>query len=141
MKNYQKQDIGKLSELGQYVIALEGLPEIEGKLFLGERVGLTAMEVSLNKDSPGNGVNFFHRHRNNEELYIFLKGKGEMLIDDERFDVEEGSVVRVQPEAKRAWWNTGAEDLYYIVIQAPSGGLKAPPLEDAEIVSGAVPWT
>lgn len=141
MKNYQKQDIGKLNELDQYVIALEGLPKIEGKLFLGERLGLTSMEVSLNKDAPGKDVNFFHRHRNNEELYIFIKGKGEMLIDDERFEVEEGTVVRVQQEAKRAWWNSGAEDLYYIVIQAQAGGLKAPPLEDVEILDGAIPWT
>jgi len=142
MKNYQKQDIGKLNELNQYVFAPEGIPiEIEGKLFLGERLGLTSMEVSLNKDDPGTGINFFHQHRNNEELYVFLSGKGEMVIDDERFSVEEGTAVRVQPEAKRAWWNTGQEDLIYIVIQAPSGGLKTSGLEDGEIVEGAVPWT
>ena len=141
MKNYQKQDVGKLSDLDQYGIELEGLQKIAGKLFLGECVGLTSMEVSLNKDRPGSGVNFFHRHRNNEELYIFLNGKGEMLIDDERFEVKEGTIVQVPPEARRAWWNTGKADLYYIVIQAQSGGLKAPPLEDAEILDGTVPWS
>ncbi|VAW82758.1 hypothetical protein MNBD_GAMMA13-1731, partial [hydrothermal vent metagenome] len=52
-----------------------------------------------------------------------------------------GTTVRVQPKAKRAWWNTGQEDLVYIVVQAPSGGLKASGLEDGEIIEGAVPWT
>lgn len=142
MKNYQKHNIGKLSDLGQYVFAPEALPiRLQGKLFLQDLLGLTSMEVSLNQDKPGTGVNFFHRHRNNEELYIFLGGKGEMMIDDERFEVEEGTVVRVPTKAKRAWWNTGDDDLYYVVVQAQTDGLKTPAVEDGEILEEAVPWS
>jgi len=99
------------------------------------------MEVSLNKDAAGNGMQFYHRHHKNEELYIFISGQGEMSIDDEIIPVQEGSVVSVQPEARRAWWNTGDSELTYIVIQAPVGGLKAATLEDGEILEGAVPWS
>ena len=141
MSNYQKHNFGKLSELNQYVFAPEGTPiNIPGKLFLKEPLGLTSMEISVNKDAPGTGMTFFHRHKNNQEIYVFIAGKAEMLIDDERFDVQEGSVVRVEPEAKRAWWNTGDEDLYYIVMQAPVGGLSGSSLEDGELLEGAVPW-
>lgn len=141
MKNYKIQNIGSLNELNQYTFSPEGAPfEIEGKLFLGGLLGLTSMEVSLNKESPGTGIGFFHRHHNNEELYIFISGNGEMQIDDEILSVKEGSTVRVQPEAKRAWWNTGKDDLIFFVIQAPSGGLNTSALEDGEIIEGSVPW-
>lgn len=77
----------------------------------------------------------------NEELYIFISGQGEMSIDDEIIPVQEGSVVSVQPDARRAWWNTGDSEFTYIVIQAPVGRLKAATLEDGEILEGAVPWS
>ena len=134
MSNYSKVDTGKMNDLDQYKFAPEGLPvPLFGKLFLGDLVNLTSMEVSLNKDAPNTGISFFHSHKNNEELYIFLGGVGEMMIDDDRFTVSEGSVVKVVPGAQRAWWNTGNEDLYYVVIQAQSNGLKTAGLNDAEL--------
>jgi len=141
MKNYQIQNVGKLDNLDQHIFAPPELPiRLQGKVFLKEILGLTSMEASINQDVPGSGMNFLHRHKNNEELYIFLSGKGEMLIDDERFPVAEGTVVRVQPSATRAWWNTGEENLHYVIVQAPSGGLMGSTLEDGELVEGTVPW-
>jgi len=141
MKNYQKKDIGLLRDLNQHVFALEGTPlRLEGKAFLKERIGLSSVEVSLNKDEPGTGMPFVHRHKNNEETYIFIGGKGEMLIDGERFPVGEGTVLSVQPQARRAWRNTGDEALYYVVIQAPANGLDVGIVHDAELVEETVPW-
>jgi len=141
MKNFQSKNYGALQNLNQYVFAPEGTPiNVEGKLFLGDELGLSSMDVSLNKDAAGNGVPFYHRHHRNEELYIFISSQGEMSIDDEIIPVQEGSVASVQPEARRALWNTGDSDLTYIVIQAPVGGLQAATLDDAEILEGAVPW-
>jgi len=141
MANYQKHDIGNLNDLGQHVFEPAEAPiRLEGKVFLKEVLGLTSMEASINKDAPGTGVNFFHRHHNNEELYIFIGGKGEMMIDDERISVQEGTAVRVKPEASRSWWNTGSEDLYYVVIQAPHDGFKGETFKDGELLEGTVPW-
>ncbi len=141
MSDYSKANIGKLSNLDQHIFAPEGLPiKLVGKAFLGELVGLTSMEASLNKDAPNTGVKFFHSHKNNEELYVFLGGTGEMVVDKDRFEVEEGTVVRVATGIKRAWWNTGKDDLYYIVIQAQTDGLEASKLNDAEIIEEKVPW-
>lgn len=121
MSHYSQANTGKLGDLDQHTFAPEGFPvSFVGKLFLKGLLDLTSMEVSLNKDAPNTGVSFFHAHKNNEELYIFLGGTGEMMIDGDRFPIEEGTVVRVAPEAKRAWWNTGTDDLYYVVIQASS---------------------
>ena len=141
MSNYQMQDFGKMSDMDQYVFAPEGVPlTIPGKLFLGEKLGLTSMEVSINKDAPGQGMPFFHRHKDNEETYIFISGQGEMIIDNERFDVEEGSVVSVQPKADRTWRNTGDTDLLYIVVQAAKNSLKASGITDGDVTETVVPW-
>ena len=141
MNNYSTTDIGKLEKLDQHVFAPEGVPiHLIGKVFLGELIGLTSMEVSLNKDAPNTGVDFYHSHKNNEEVYVFIGGTGEMVVGDDRFPVGEGSVVRVATGVKRAWWNTGKDDLFYVVIQAPENGLKTSKLNDAELIESKVPW-
>lgn len=141
MSQYNKANVGKMSQLHQHVFAPQGLPiELIGKVFLGDLLELTSMEVSINKDAPNTGVNFYHSHKNNEEVYVFFAGHGEMVVGDDRFSVEEGSVVRVDTGVKRAWWNTGDDDLYYIVIQAQSDGLQTSKLNDAEIIDEKVPW-
>lgn len=141
MSNYQTHNFGKMSEVDKYVFAPEGSGiNIPGKLFLGEQLDFTSIEVSVNKNAPGTGMNFFHRHKDNEETYIFISGKGEMLIDGDKVAVEEGSVVVVKPDAKRTWWNTGDIDLLYIVVQAPVNGLKSGGVDDGELLDGTVPW-
>lgn len=141
MKNYQTNDLGKFSDLNQYVFAPQGTPiRIEGKVFLGDLLGLTSSEISVNKNSPGTGMGMFHRHTNHEEVYMFISGNGEMKIDDDLISVTEGTVVSIKPEAKRAWWNTGKTDLIYIVVQAPVAAMKSSALEDGEFLDGSVPW-
>lgn len=142
MKNYVQLDSGKLEQLNQYVFSPESMPvTVSGKLFLKDKLELTSMEVSLNKDMPGTGIDFFHSHKNNEELYIFVGGEGQMAIDDDIINVKEGSVVNIKPEAKRAWWNTGKNPLYYIVIQAPFGKIGPVTIDDAVIFEETLPWT
>jgi len=141
MTNFQIQNVGNFSDLNQYVFTQEGTSiSIEGKLFLSDLLDISSMEISLNKDTAGTGMTFFHRHHENEEIYIFLRGKGEMSIDDEIIEVKEGSIIKIQPAAKRSWWNTGDSDLSYIVLQAPVGGMKSSGIEDGELLEGKVPW-
>lgn len=97
---------------------------VRGKLFLKELLNLTGMEISLNKLRPGLSVPFSHSHKENEEVYIFVGGTGQMLIDDETIDVSEGTVVRIAPSGVRSWRNNSQTDLYYIVIQARENSLR-----------------
>lgn len=108
-----------------------------GKLFLGEALGLTGMEVSLNILPPGVSVPFFHRHREHEELYLVLSGKGEFKVDGKLYPVEEGSAIRIAPEGVRSWRNSGEEAMVYIVIQAAEGSLAQQGIADGELVAGA----
>lgn len=95
--------------------ALEGL---DGKLFMGQVLGFTGMEVSLNRFKPGQEVPFLHQHKQHEEMYLFIKGRGQFQVDGETFEVKPGTVVRVSPDGNRAWRNNSQEDLYCVVIQA-----------------------
>jgi len=141
MTNYQIKNIGELQDLSQYIFAPKGTGiRLEGKIFLADLLGISSMEISLNKNKPGTGMEFFHKHTNHEEIYLFLAGEGEMNIDGKTVPVKAGTIVNLKPNAVRSWWNTGKTDLIYIVMQAPVNGMKVTALEDGQILDGKVPW-
>lgn len=58
MKNYTKTNVGN-----------------EGRVELHEKLTLTGAEISVNKLPAGACVPFVHSHKNNEEIYGFLRAK------------------------------------------------------------------
>lgn len=114
---------------------------IAGKRFLGGDLGLDGMEVSLNSLGPGESIPFVHGHRLNEELYLFLSGRGQMQLDDEVIEVSAGTAVRVTPPVMRCWRNTGSKPLTCIVIQAQSGSLTQATLHDGFISQRGPSWS
>jgi mannose-6-phosphate isomerase-like protein (cupin superfamily) len=130
-RNFTVSHVGNWSELDQYAFKHPNLPHaFPGKLFLKKELKLTGMEVSLNKFPPGASMPFYHKHQEHEELYIFIKGRGQFQIDDEVIDVGEGTVIRVAPDGIRTWRNNSSEDIYYIVIQAKAGSLLGEEISD-----------
>ncbi len=113
--------------------------EVPGKLFLKEPLGLTSCEVSLGQIPPGGGASFIHSHKQNEEVYIFLTGSGEMLLDGETHSIEPGTTFRVATSVERAWRNCSTEPMCYIVIQAKTDSLEQWTFEDGNIC-GDAPW-
>jgi len=136
---YSVADVGAFADLLDYKFPV-GEFKFRGKVFLKEALELTGMEVSLGKMVPGTAVPYTHIHQENEELYLFIKGKGQFLIDGEVIDVQEGTMIRVAPEGVRAWRNNSEEDLYYIVIQAKQGSLGQYTLKDGKIIEMNPTW-
>lgn len=129
--NFSLVDYGQLEKIDQYVFTHPKLPNgVAGKKFLKEELGLTSMEVSINKFPAGTSMPFSHKHRANEELYLVLKGKGEFCVDGHWFDVQEGSAIRVAPNGVRTWRSSSAEDLLFITIQAKAGSLGESNIQD-----------
>jgi Uncharacterized conserved protein, contains double-stranded beta-helix domain len=94
--NFTACDLGPLAQLDQYTFKHPALPrETEGKVFLNPLLGLTSSEISLNKLPPRTSMPFYHTHRLNEEIYLFLKGEGEFQIDGKILPIREGTVIRV----------------------------------------------
>ena len=140
-ENFTAVELGPMAALERYVFNLPSPPiSVEGKLFLNQLLGLTSAEISVNKMPPGQGMPFYHKHKRNEEVYIFLGGRGEFQIDGQVFPVQEGSVVRVARGGERCWRNSGTADLMYIVIQAREGSYEGHTVHDGVGVKKPVSW-
>lgn len=111
-----------------------------GKVFLKEALGLTGMELSLNKIPPGGQSPFLHRHAEHEELYLVVGGRGQIQVNGRIADLREGSAVRVAPDGVRAIRNSGSEPLYYVCIQAKEGSLPEETISDGRRVEGPLTW-
>ena len=83
------------------------------------QLDLQGVALGLINLPPNEGYTFTHTHRKQEEVYIVIKGSGQILLNDELLDLVEGDMVRVSPETKRA-------------LKANEGGMFI-------ICSGAVP--
>lgn len=139
-RNFSLFNAGDWKDLGQHGFIHPLLGKVWGKLFLKDRLKLTGMEVSFGVLRPGHGLPFLHSHRQNEELYIFVHGKGQLQVDGEVLEVREGTAVRVAPDGARAWRNNSTGDLHYIVIQAKAGSLETGTITDGKEVPGAPDW-
>lgn len=123
-KGYTAINMGPLNHIGEYSIIHPKLnTEIFGKLFLKDLTGATGTEISFNVLPPHAEVPYFHRHTDNEETYIILKGCGDFQISDDCFPVCEGSVVRVGPIPSKGMRNFSDEAMIYIVVQSKENSL------------------
>lgn len=138
--NFCAASVGKLSELGEYVLAMGPEIKIPGKVFGGAFVGATGGEFSFQSFQPGTETGFLHTHKNHEELYFFLSGKGEFQVDGQVFPVEEGSVVRVAPAGKRSVRNNGTEPLVMLCVQYKADTFTAADAQDGNLMNEPVVW-
>lgn len=106
---------------------------LEGKQFVKDATGATSCEISFGTLPAGASVPFFHSHKENEENYIILSGAGKFQVDDDVFDVAEGSVIRVATNCDRNLKCTSEQPMTYICVQAKEGSLGGYTMTDAEI--------
>ncbi len=138
--NFTATDFGKLSEIKDYVLQLAPEVQIPGKVFGGQSVEATGAEFSFQSFAPGQETGFLHTHKNHEELYFFLAGKGEFQVDGEVFPVQEGSVVRVAPAGRRSIRNNGTEALLMLCVQYRGATFTAEDATDGVILNDKVEW-
>ncbi len=67
-----------------------------------------------------------HTHDDQEEVFLAMRGSGEIEIDGERFPLDESHVARVAPEAKRKIW-PGPEGIRVLLLGGVPGKLYEPP--------------
>ena len=127
--NFTAAHVGNFAKLPEIEMAI-GDRQVKGKVFLKQFTDFTGMEISLTSIPAGKHTPFVHHHKQDEEAYIFIQGNGRMQVDDQIFDVHEGSVVRVAPPGKRAIGNNSDSPLVYICVQAKAGSLEQYTFED-----------
>ena len=116
MANYAKTNIGN-----------------EGRVELHDTLSLTGAEISINKLPAGASVPFIHSHKNNEEIYGIIAGKGKVIIDNEEIALVSGDWLRISPTAKRQFSASEDSEITYVCIQVKENSLEGFTANDAVI--------
>ena len=77
---------------------------LDARTELHDKLSLTGAEISINNLPAGACVPFVHAHKQNEEIYAILAGKGKAVIDGETVGLSAGDWLRVSPAAKRQFF-------------------------------------
>ena len=96
----------------------------ESRSELHEALALTGAEISLNELPAGTGVPFVHSHKENEEIYGILSGKGKVVIDGEEISLAAGDWLKIAPAAKRQFFAASGSGITYICIQVKENSLE-----------------
>ena len=70
-------------------------------------------------------------HKNNEEIYGILSGKGKAVIDNETIELTAGDWLRISPAAKRQFFASQESDITYVCIQVKENSLGGFTADDA----------
>jgi mannose-6-phosphate isomerase-like protein (cupin superfamily) len=71
---------------------------------------LSSTRLNPGKETTG------HRHEGQEEVYMFVEGTGEMLLDENRFTIKAGDIVLIEDGVFHRVYNTSEQDLYFVCV-------------------------
>ncbi len=74
----------------------------------------------------GNYPEHDHSHDNQEEVFLVMRGGGEIEIAGERFPLDDNHVARVAATVKRKVW-PGPDGIRLVVLGGVPGGVYDPP--------------
>ena len=133
--------VGNIDQIIEHQLPM-GPNVIQGKVFVGQAVGVTGSELSFQTLVPGQDSGFLHTHKTHEELYIIMRGHGTYQVDGEQFAVSEGTIVRVSPDGRRAIKNTGSENLTMLCVQYRANNVTEAdsPMTDGNILGDKLTW-
>jgi mannose-6-phosphate isomerase-like protein (cupin superfamily) len=98
----------------------DGAPDLEFRLAT-KALELERSGLSYQRIPPGYRFPYGHTHKQQEELFVVVRGSGRMKLDDEVVDVREWDVVRIPPATWRGD-EAGPEGLEILVFGAPNLG-------------------
>ena len=105
----------------------------EPRTELHDALKLTGAEISINALPAGASVPFVHSHKQNEEIYAILEGKGYAVIDGDKIDLAAGDFVRISPAAKRQFFAANDTAIKYLCIQVKENSLEGYTMTDAVV--------
>ena len=109
-----------------------GMPEGIEARFAREALGLQKSGASLQKLAPGVRVPFGHTHREQEELYVVVRGSARAKVGDDVIELSEMDALRVEPGVMRAF-EGGPDGVEYLAFGAPQ---MADPAAEADLQPG-----
>ena len=91
---------------------------------LHEKLSLTGAEISVNELPAGANVPFVHSHKQNEEIYGILSGRGKAVIDGEDVTLATGDWLKISPAARRQFFAASDSGITYVCIQVKENSLE-----------------
>jgi quercetin dioxygenase-like cupin family protein len=100
----------------------ERSPGVEGR-FARSRLDSEHLGVSYFQYDPGYRSSVGHRHREQEEAYVVVRGSGRIRLDDEVREIRQWDVIRIAPRTVRAI-EAGDDGIELIAVGSdrPEGG-------------------
>lgn len=98
--------------------------------FGSEHLAITWVEGEPGSEQP------VHAHPTNEQVYVIVRGRGTMTVDDETEAVGPGTAILVPPDTEHSIRNTGEEPLVFISATSPPFEL---PAEDSPFAYSPAP--
>jgi mannose-6-phosphate isomerase-like protein (cupin superfamily) len=106
----------------------DGAPDLEFRL-ASKALELEQSGLSYQRIPPDYRFPYGHTHKEQEEVFVVVRGSGRMKLDAEIVEVKEWDVVRVPPGTWRGY-EGGPEGLEILVFGAPNLGEN--PRDDVE---------
>lgn len=91
---------------------------------LHDKLDLTGAEISVDVLPAGANVPFAHSHKQNEDIYGVIEGKGTAVIDGTSVELSAGDWVRISPAGKRQFFASADTAIKYICIQVKENSLE-----------------
>lgn len=116
--NSNKKGIVKNADEGETYFVRENTPitiKVSKKTDDIDSVSICTEEIL-----PGNGI-AIHKHLNEDEIFVFEKGSGVFLIDEQEIIINAGSTAFVPRETWHGLKNTGSELLVFTFGYSPAG--------------------
>jgi mannose-6-phosphate isomerase-like protein (cupin superfamily) len=106
----------------------DGPPDLEFRLAT-QALELKRSGLGYQRLPPNYRFPYGHTHKEQEEIYLVLRGNGRMKLDDEIIELDQWDAIRVPPGTWRGY-EAGPDGLELLVIGAPNLGNS--PREDVE---------
>lgn len=121
--------IRNLKEIEDSAPAFGLSPNLEAR-FASVPLECETVGLSYQRIAPNFRVPFGHRHREQEEVYVIVRGSGRVKLDDDVIELRQWDAVRVSSGTMRNF-EAGPEGAELIAFGAPSTGTS--PATDVEL--------
>ena len=96
-------------EIGGLVVKQDDRYVVKDNTLLKNLI-LSSTRLNPGKQTTG------HKHAGQDEVYMFMDGQGEMLLDEKRFAVKSGDIVLIEDGVFHRVYNTSESELYFICV-------------------------
>lgn len=99
---------------------------------LAKQLEATRLGARLWRLQPGQ-ASTWHKHEQEEELYVVLEGRGRIRVDDETLELSPLDSLLVEPGSMRQIFNDTDTDALWLVVGAPQSPANTLEMSEAQL--------